>query len=168
MHLSGLSPGPNLESWSVFYNVFIDICTLDFEIGEYCMKAKNCMRHFKSFFDRLLRYSIFVPMTRVMLFPLFPAVRYISRIVCGRPGYVPKSISHRKPLVLHRPLGHYLIVLREKQHWDISCIYQHLSFLNSRTNLFQLFENEGSHYTVADHKREKTNVGEEKRRKGAS
>ena len=98
----------------------------------------------------------------------FPVGCHISRIVCGRPGYVPKSISHRKPLVLHRPLGHYLIVLREKQHWDISCIYQHLFFLNSRTNLFQLFENESSHYTVADHKREKTNVGEEKRRKGAS
>ena len=55
-------------------------------------------------------------MTRAMLFPLFLLYIYhISRIVCGRPGYVPKSISHRKPLVLHRPLGHDLIVLREEQ-----------------------------------------------------
>ena len=70
MHLSGLSPGPNLESWSVFYNVFIDICTLDFKIAEYCMKAKNCMRHFKSFFDRLLRYSIFLSQNRLNAAPL--------------------------------------------------------------------------------------------------
>ena len=47
-----------------------NICNLDFEIGEYCMKAKNSMRHFKTFFDRLLRYSIFLSQNRLNAAPL--------------------------------------------------------------------------------------------------
>ena len=52
-----------------------NICNLDFEIGKYCMKAKNSMRHFKTFFDRLLRYSIFCHKTGLMLLPFCDCFR---------------------------------------------------------------------------------------------